>query len=77
MKWLNRIKKRSKKDKELRIREIKKSDFLMMKVDIRDYESDIDRDIKLVKRCYIKEDDVLTYIEEDDKCVRIAYYEKN
>ena len=73
MKWLNRIKKRSKKDKELRIREIKKSDFLMMKVDIRDY----DRDIKLVKRCYIKEDDVLTYIEEDDKCVRIAYYEKN
>ncbi|MAF51027.1 MAG: hypothetical protein CMH64_02955 [Nanoarchaeota archaeon] len=77
MKWLNRIKKRSKKDKELRIREIKKSDFLMMKVDIKDYESDIDRDIKLVKRCYIKEDDVLTYIEEDDKCVRIAYYEKN
>jgi hypothetical protein len=62
--------------KKLKIKEITKPDFLGMKVDIRDYINDIDRNIKTIELFLDINRENIRYIEEENNVIKVAYYEK-
>ncbi len=74
--WLYRIKKWwAEGNRKFKVIKTEKWDWLYWKLKVSDYEDDTDRNIKTAKKYYIGVFDTLKYIQTDNACVKIGYWE--